>query len=161
MNDDAKPDPATIASREEADALVVRALSISIAAEDRDYTAAELDDLIYCLMTATVQLKKLPGGLAAAARVRDRANDELARRRRAKGPTTDVPNVIIPIDGSAVINHLPLELGGMVAVRLGGSPGASPLWACAATGKLLRSDACPKHPDAPCVLVGYEIVEGT
>ena len=153
--------PAALTPREEVDALIVRALSINIAAEDRDYTAGELDEILYCLIMASVQLKKLPGGDLANMRMRKRAKDEIERRRRARGTTTEPATM--PITGAAVVNRMPREIGGTVTLRLAGMgmPGAKPLWACAATGKLLRTDACPNHPDAPCALVGYEIVEGT
>jgi len=73
--------------REIGEGLIARALQIVVdanGADDepaRDYTADELEELIYCLTMGAVKLKKLPGGEAAAERVYARAKAEQARRQ--------------------------------------------------------------------------------
>lgn len=77
-------EPAESNARVDADALVTTAFQIVLRVDEagRDYTDAELEEVIYCLSMAIVKLKHLPGGEAAARRVLTRASDELERRRQ-------------------------------------------------------------------------------
>ncbi len=62
------------------------------------------------------------------------------------------------------VTQLPLETtDALVTIEMNGTPNDRPLYACSATGKLLRltdtidgGTGCAKHGGVPCVLVGYE-----
>jgi hypothetical protein len=69
----------------EATGQVANALKILLDADEprRALTADEMRDLFFSLTTALVQLKKLPGGAEAHARVYEECRAELRRRGRA------------------------------------------------------------------------------
>lgn len=68
----------------EATGRVASVLEILLNADEprRDLTADELRDVFFSLTTALVQLKKLPGGKEAHARVYEECRAELRRRGR-------------------------------------------------------------------------------
>lgn len=70
---------------DEATGHVANALKVLLVAEDdakRAPTPDELHDVFYALVTAFVQLKKLPGGEAALEKVYEECRAELRRRGR-------------------------------------------------------------------------------